>query len=66
MTKDKSIFVSIDHWSEGFFTFGDGSKLKVFENGLVEAFNIPILDYILYVEGLKANLISIGQSYYDK
>ena len=42
-------------------TFSDGSVACVKGNGTICALEIPRLDEVLYVEGLKANLICISQ-----
>ena len=44
-----------------FFNFGDGNKGKIKGKGIVSIPGFPSLDDVLYVKGLKANLLSIGQ-----
>ncbi|KAL6312376.1 hypothetical protein AAG906_008048 [Vitis piasezkii] len=50
MTRDKSSFTSLENYDGGVVTFGDG---------IIPG--CPKLDGVLYVEGLKANLLSISQ-----
>jgi hypothetical protein len=45
----------------GNITYGDGSKSKVMGQGTVEIPSVPTPQEVLYVEGLKANLLSISQ-----
>jgi hypothetical protein len=45
----------------GRITFGDGSQAKVIGNGQIEIPGIEVSQKALYVEGLKANLLSISQ-----
>ena len=45
----------------GNITYGDGSKSKVIGKGVVEIPSVPILEEVLFVDGLKANLLSISQ-----
>ena len=42
-------------------TFSDGNVACVKDKGIICAFDIPNLEEVLYVEGLKANLINIIQ-----
>ena len=42
-------------------TFGDGNVARVKGKGTICVLDIPNLEEVLYVEGLKANLISISQ-----
>lgn len=47
--------------NDGSVTFGDGNKALICERGSINAPRIPKLNYVLFVKGLKANLISISQ-----
>ena len=42
-------------------TFSDGNVACVKDKGIICAFDIPNLEEVLYVEGLKANSITISQ-----
>ena len=41
--------------------FGDGSHAQVHGNGIVEIPGLPLLKDVLYIKGLKENLLSIIQ-----
>jgi len=61
MTCDKTLLKKLKMGKGGKATNGDGSQSKVIEKGLVEIPRFPISQEALYVEGLKANLLSISQ-----
>ena len=61
MTRNKSLFTSFTEFDGGNVTFGDGNVAKVKGKGTICAPDISNLEEVLYVEGLKANLISISQ-----
>jgi hypothetical protein len=62
MTGDKSLFKELNEGKGGGnITYGDGSKSKVIGQGTVEILGAPTPQEVLYVEGLKANLLSISQ-----
>nr|CAN82949.1 hypothetical protein VITISV_018262 [Vitis vinifera] len=61
MTGIKSLFTSFTEFDGGNVTFGDGNVARVKSKCTICAPNIPNLEEVLYVEGLKANLISIIQ-----
>ncbi|KAJ9696872.1 hypothetical protein PVL29_008873 [Vitis rotundifolia] len=61
MTGNKSLFTSFTEFDGGNVTFGGGNMARVKGKGTICAPNIPNLEEVLYVEGLKANLISISQ-----
>ena len=42
-------------------TFGDGSHAQVLSKGTIEIPRLPLLKEVLYIKGLKANLLSITQ-----
>ena len=42
-------------------TFGDGSHAQVLGKGTIEIPGLPLLKDVLYIKGLKANLLSITQ-----
>ena len=59
MTRDKSLFKSLREKAGDYVTFGDGSHAQVLGKGTVEILRLPLLKYVLYIKGLKANLLSI-------
>ncbi|KAJ9702803.1 hypothetical protein PVL29_004509 [Vitis rotundifolia] len=61
MTGNKSLFTSFTEFDGGNVTFGDGNMARVKGKGTIYAPNIPNLEEVLYVEGLRSNLISISQ-----
>ena len=61
MTSDPSLFYYLEDCKDGKVTFGDGRKTIIVGWGTVEIPGFPKLENILYVKGLKANLISISQ-----
>ena len=42
-------------------TFGNGSHAQVLGKGTIEILGLPLLKDILYIKGLKVNLLSITQ-----
>ena len=61
MTGDKSLFKSLKEKVGDYVTFGDGSHDQVLGKGTVEILGLPMLKDVLYIKGLKANLLSITQ-----
>ncbi|XP_059431545.1 uncharacterized protein LOC132165056 [Corylus avellana] len=62
MTGDKSLFKELKEGKGGgSITDGDGSKSKVIGQAIVEISGAPTPQEVLYVEGLRANLLSISQ-----
>ncbi|KAG5562829.1 hypothetical protein RHGRI_005526 [Rhododendron griersonianum] len=61
MSGDKSMFISFENYNGGIVTFGDGNTSKVVGKGTIQAPGITRLENVLYVDGLKANLLSISQ-----
>ena len=61
MTGDKALFKSLKEKVGDYVTFGDGSHAQVFGKGTVEIPGLPLLKDVLYIKGLKANLLSITQ-----
>ncbi|KAL6321850.1 hypothetical protein AAG906_035549 [Vitis piasezkii] len=60
MTGDRTNFTSLKNYNSKTITFGDGSLARVKGNGSIVILGCPILDGVLYFEGLKANLLSIS------
>lgn len=61
MTEDKSLFTHFTEVQDGRVTFSDGNSTGIVGKGTVEVPGIPKLNDVLYVKGLKHNLISISQ-----
>ena len=61
MTGDTTYFTSLENYNGGVVTFGDGNLTCVKGKGSIVILGYPKLDEVLYVEGLKANLLSISQ-----
>ncbi|XP_072993626.1 uncharacterized protein [Typha latifolia] len=61
MSGDKSLFSNLEKHERGVVTFGDGNSSTVIGKGKVSSPGVPILENVLYVKGLKANLVSISQ-----
>ena len=52
---------SLKEKEDGFVTFGDGSHSQVLGKGTVDIPRLPLLTDVLYIKGLKVNLLSITQ-----
>ena len=61
VTGDKSLFKTLKEKVGDYVTFGDGSHTQVLGKGTIEIPGLPLLKDILYIKGLKANLLSITQ-----
>ena len=61
MKGDKSSFTSLENYDGEVVTFRDGNLAKVKDNGSIVILGCPKLDEVLYIEGLKENLLSISQ-----
>ena len=61
MTGDKSLFKTLKEKISDYVTFGDGSHAQVLGKGTIEIPRLPLLKDVLYIKGLKANLLSITQ-----
>ena len=59
MTGDKSLFKNLKEKEDGFVTFGGGSHSQVLGKGTVDIPRLPLLTVVLYIKGLKVNLLSI-------
>ncbi|GAV83708.1 hypothetical protein CFOL_v3_27154 [Cephalotus follicularis] len=60
MTGDKSVFVNYESKEGGVVTFGDNAKGKIMGFGSIGN-NRTLIHNVLYVNGLKHNLLSISQ-----
>ena len=61
MTGDKSLFKKLKEKVGDYATFGDGSHAQVLGKGTIKIPGLPLLKDVLYIKGLKANLLSITQ-----
>ena len=61
MTRDKALFKSLKEKVGDYVTFGDGSHAQVLGKGTVKIPRLPLLKDVLYIKGMKANLLSITQ-----
>jgi hypothetical protein len=63
MTGDKTLLKEVQMGKGGRITYGDGSQSKVNGIGIIDILGLEASQEALYVEGLKANLLSISQFY---
>ena len=63
MTGDQSLFNVFKSKKGGNVTFGDGSKSQIKGKGIISLPRLPDIANVLYVEGLRVNLLSISQIY---
>ena len=61
MTGDRSLFKVFESKKGGNVTFGDGSKSQIKGKGIIPLPGLPDIANVLYMEGLKVNLLSISQ-----
>ena len=61
LTGDKTLFKTLKEKVGDYVTFGDGSHAQVLGKGTIEIPGLPLLKDVLYIKGLKANLLSITQ-----
>ena len=61
MTRNKGLFKTLFEGKIGTVTFGDGSKSVIRGIGTMDIPGLPVFEDIWYVDGLKANLLSISQ-----
>ena len=61
MTGDKSLFKTLKENINDYVMFDDGSHAQVLGKGTIEIPGLPLLKDVLYIKGLKANLLSITQ-----
>ena len=60
MTGDRSLFKVFESKKGGNVTFGDGNKSWIKGKGIISLSGLPDIANILYVEGLRVNLLSIS------
>ena len=63
MTGDRSLFKVFESKKGGNVTFSDGSKSQIKGKGTISLLGLPDITNVLYVEGLRVNLLSISQIY---
>ncbi|XP_022891620.1 uncharacterized protein LOC111406424 [Olea europaea var. sylvestris] len=61
MCGNKALFTTLDECNGGIVTFGDGGSAPILGKGTVQMYGLPVISNVLYVEGLKLNLLSISQ-----
>ncbi|XP_022895268.1 uncharacterized protein LOC111409455 [Olea europaea var. sylvestris] len=60
---NNALFSTFDDCNDGVVTFGDGATTPIRGNGSITIAGLPTTSNVLYVEGLKSNLLSISQIY---
>ena len=61
MIGDKSLFKSLNEKVGDYVTFGDGSHAQALGKGTIKIPELSLLKDVLYIKGLKMNLLSITQ-----
>ena len=61
ITGDRSLFKVFESKKGGNVTFGDGRKSQIKEKGTISLPGLPDIANVLYVEGLRVNLLNISQ-----
>ena len=61
MTREKSMFQCLTPYHGGTITFRGNKKGRIIDIGKIGIHPYPSIDIILFVEGLKHNLLSISQ-----
>ena len=61
MTGDRSLFKVFESKKCVNVTFGDGRKSQIKGKGIISLLGLPDIANVLYVEGLRVNLLSISQ-----
>lgn len=61
MTGDRSHSIELLEFDGGSVTFGDGSNARIVGKGTISILDLPLIEDVLFVEGLKHNLLSIFQ-----
>ena len=60
MTGDQSLFNVFKSKKGGNVTFGDGSKSQIKGKRIISLLGLPDIENVLYVEGLRVNLLTIS------
>ena len=61
ITRDRSLFKVFESKKGGNVTFGDGSKSQIKGKGIISLLGLLDIANVLYVEGLRVNMLSISQ-----
>ena len=61
MTGDRTLFKEFESNKGGNVTFDDGNKSQIKGMGIISLPGLPDIANVLYVEGLRMNLLSISQ-----
>ena len=61
MTGDRSLFKTFESKKGGNVTFDDGSKSQIKGKGIISLPGLPDIANVVYVKGLRVNLLSISQ-----
>ena len=61
MKGNKALFKTLFEGKIGTVTFGDGSKSIIRGIGTIDVPGLPVFKDVWFVDGLKANLLSISQ-----
>ena len=61
MKGNKALFKTLFEGKIGIVTFGDGSKLVIWGIGIMDILGLPMFEDVWFVDGLKANMLSISQ-----
>ena len=61
MTGDESKFISLEKKRGGKVTLGDNTTCQVLGSGTIKVTSLLTIEKVLFVEGLKHNLLSISQ-----
>jgi len=61
MTGDMNYFITFEKKDGELVTFGNNDKGKIRGKGTISKLNYAKIENVLYVEGLKHNLLSISQ-----
>ena len=61
MIGDRSLFKVFESKKCGNVTFGDGGKSQIKGKGTISLPRLPNIANMLYIEGLRVNLLSISQ-----
>ena len=63
MTRDKEQFNKLDAKDGGHVTFGNNAKRKIISIGKIGNPQSLSIHHVLFIDGLKYNLLSISQLY---
>ena len=61
MTGNRTLFKTFESKKDGNVTFGDGSKSQIKGKGIISLLGLSDIANVLYVEGLRVNLLSMSQ-----